>query len=185
MCRRDRGEYVLITTSPVLGLSCMYAIGERTLLEPMGRLSRQFLYLLLCLLLGGCALAIYLSHFMTRPIEALVSAASRVSGSSAPEKGGEIALVADALETVHRENVRLHSQYLRMERQNVLMRLMSGQYSRREELEEDCDGVQIPTLESVYATVLIDEMSMPTVEMEREIARIFGDEMLVLSLIHI
>ena len=45
-----------------------------------------------------------------------------------------------AIESVHNEHQQMQSRYIEMERHNVLMRLMSGQYVSREEMEEDCAG---------------------------------------------
>ena len=39
------------------------------------------------------------------------------------------------------------------------MRLMSGQYSSPEALEEDCTAVGVPTNGHMYTVVLIDELA--------------------------
>ncbi len=174
--RAEGGYYLMCTRSEQLGLMCVYSISERSLLEKVDRLSNQFFVLLLVTLIGGSALAIAFSRKLAGPIDSLIDTARRMGGEGRAQPGS-ITDVQNALVSVHRENQQLQSQYIESERHNVLMRLMSGQYSSPEALEEDCTAVGVPTNGHVYTVVLIDELRMPTSETEQEIERLFDARM--------
>ena len=170
------GSYIIRTVSDSLGLSCVYSISEHEMLAKVDQLSQQFIWLLIIMLVSGCALSIAFSHLMARPIDALIDMAHRTLGG---EESGGISTVKNAIESVHRENLILQSQYMEIERRNVLMRLMSSQYDDRGEMEEDCLSVCLPTQGQLYTVVLIDELRVPTKETEQEISRLFEGGMQV------
>ena len=173
--RMPDGHYIISTRSDALGLECVYSIYEHDMLAKVDSLTNQFLWLLILMLIVGGVLAVVFARLLARPIDMLIETVGRMSGG---EPSG-ISDVRDALENVHRENMQLHSRYIESERRNVLMRLMSGQYGDREELEEDCMSVELPVTGCVYTVVLIDELRMPTSETANEIGRLFGDGMQV------
>lgn len=173
------GDYLMQTQSTQLGLKCIYSISEHSLLEKVDRLSQQFMVLLLLTLVVGSVLAIAFSRQLAGPIDSLIDTARRTLGTEDRPRPGSISDVQNALVSVHRENQQLQSQYIESERHNVLMRLMSGQYSSPEALEEDCTAVGVPTNGHMYTVVLIDELRMPTSETEQEIERLFDAQMRV------
>lgn len=173
--RMPDGHYIISTRSDALGLECVYSIHEHDMLAKVDSLTDQFFWMLMLMLVAGGALAIIFARLLARPIDMLIETVSRMGGGE--PKG--ISGVRDALENVHRENVQLQSQYIESERRNVLMRLMSGQYGDREELEEDCMAVELPVTGCTYTVVLIDELRMPTSETANEICRLFGGSMRV------
>ena len=177
-CEID-GSYVLTTSSGELGLSCVYAISKDAMLAEVNSLTRHFMLLLMATLVVGCSLAVMFSRMLTRPIDALVDTVRRIVGGRGYEAPSSISDVKSAIESVHNEHQQMQSRYIEMERHNVLMRLMSGQYVSREEMEEDCAGVDVPVQGYTYAVVLIDELRMPTSETEREIGRLYGSGMRV------
>ena len=177
--REIDGSYVLTTSSGELGLSCVYAISKAAMLAEVNSLTRHFMLLLMATLVVGCSLAVMFSRMLTRPIDALVDTVRRIVGGRGYEAPSSISDVKSAIESVHNEHQQMQSRYIEMERHNVLMRLMSGQYVSREEMEEDCAGVDVPVQGYTYAVVLIDELRMPTSETEREIGRLYGSGMRV------
>lgn len=177
--REIDGSYVLTTSSGELGLSCVYAISRDAMLAEVNSLTRHFMLLLMATLVVGCSLAVMFSRMLTRPIDALVDTVRRIVGGRGYEAPSSISDVKSAIESVHNEHQQMQSRYIEMERHNVLMRLMSGQYVSREEMEEDCAGVDVPVQGYTYAVVLIDELRMPTSETEREIGRLYGSGMRV------
>ena len=160
--REIDGSYVLTTSSGELGLSCVYAISKAAMLAEVNSLTRHFMLLLMATLVVGCSLAVMFSRMLTRPIDALVDTVRRIVGGRGYEAPSSISDVKSAIESVHNEHQQMQSRYIEMERHNVLMRLMSGQYVSREEMEEDCAGVDVPVQGYTYAVVLIDELRMPT-----------------------
>lgn len=149
------------------------------MLAEVNSLTRHFMLLLMATLVVGCSLAVMFSRMLTRPIDALVDTVRRIVGGRGYEAPSSISDVKSAIESVHNEHQQMQSRYIELERHNVLMRLMSGQYVSREEMEEDCAGVDVPVQGYTYAVVLIDELRMPTSETEREIGRLYGSGMRV------